>query len=803
MSEHSTDLELLIRYVEQADEAAFADLVHRHTPMVFWSASRILRGGPAAQDVVQATFLLLVRRAKTLARKKHESVAGWLFRSANLSARQVLREEQARHRRERKAAQMHAHEARQRVPAEALKATLTASVEQLPARYRDVVVLRHLAGRTQAETAVELGIPQSTVATRLKRALERLRRKLSRGAPTLGVTAVTGPLTNSAAEAAQIVPSALAGSVAATCSGAAVSTGALHVLEITMKAILWQKVKAVAGVCAVLLILGAGGTFLAIAQSRQPEAPAAQVVQHAAPAPVDEPVREETPRPPVDERKRDVDFCRASVVEVYALEMRLRLDLNVALPVCKRARRHFFTMKKTDVTAREVVAEMARQGDMRLEYHGDTALLSWKIDEAKLDELVRAAEVPNADMESYRRLVESGNLRALAALIRIILRDDRPQAWFAMELLARRSLIISPLPWVEGGRELGQRAAASLKADDPHARGRIAVIGASGWEGACRFLTGLLEKPEYASHKRSIYGALCALRDEAATTVLMERLDKETDRRLRHRLVEVIALRPESPIVDALLERSARTGESPFERSSAAVALAARNSPKASEILMAMTQEPQKYKPEDTFDGLALLGGPKEIAVLFEAMKSKDRRRRTNAAICLRFIRGEQKNRVAAVLVEVLREDTDYRVRPAAAKTLGILRVKSTLPALVEAFRDDKSSLVKGVSAVALGFFSDEPQAVKALGDALATQDYRLKPAIALALARGGEKNLPLLLSTLRKEQNGDAEAKAFRRFLIMNLQIEFPDNASVQNLAIGIRGNPLKTNGLRPVQEQ
>src|SRR5215472_11368376 len=72
----TADGELLERFVTHHEEAAFAALLHRHGPMVLSVCRRALAREQDREDVFQAVFLLLARKARSI--RKRESVGSWL-----------------------------------------------------------------------------------------------------------------------------------------------------------------------------------------------------------------------------------------------------------------------------------------------------------------------------------------------------------------------------------------------------------------------------------------------------------------------------------------------------------------------------------------------------------------------------------------------------------------------------------------------------------------------------------------------------------------------------------------------------
>src|ERR1043166_6888380 len=102
--ERRTDFEWLREFSRNGNQNAFADVVRRHVDLVYGTALRKLDDSGAAEEVAQNVFAALARKAWQVA--PEDSVPAWLHRTALLEAREWLRGELRRRRREQTAAEL-------------------------------------------------------------------------------------------------------------------------------------------------------------------------------------------------------------------------------------------------------------------------------------------------------------------------------------------------------------------------------------------------------------------------------------------------------------------------------------------------------------------------------------------------------------------------------------------------------------------------------------------------------------------------------------------------------------------------
>jgi RNA polymerase sigma factor (sigma-70 family) len=246
-----TDGQLLGRFIEHRDDAAFAALVRRHGPMV-WGVCRRLLKQHDAEDAFQAAFLVLVRKAASIVPR--ERVANWLYGVAHQTALQARRNIGRRSAREKQVTEMPEPAVAEQDLGRDLRPLLDQELSRLPDAYREVIVLSDLEGKTRKDVARQLDLPEGTVGSRLARARAMLAKRLSRRGVTLSGGALAAALTQQAASA--VVPNSVvnttikAASLLAAGKAAAglIPARVAALMEGGLKAMLLSKLKVVTAV---------------------------------------------------------------------------------------------------------------------------------------------------------------------------------------------------------------------------------------------------------------------------------------------------------------------------------------------------------------------------------------------------------------------------------------------------------------------------------------------------------------------------------------------------------------------------
>ncbi len=263
-SDGRTDGDLLREFLQQKTEAAFAALVRRHGPMVLGVCRRILGQADDADDALQATFLVLATKAKSLAGRA--TLGDWLYGVARRTALNARRS--AARRREMEKRIVRTSSSPEADWADALP-ILDEELSRLPEKYRRPIVLCDLEGQSRTLAARHLGWPEGTVAGRLARGRQLLANRLTKRGVTLSAgTVATALTTKTAAANVSVATTHLAAKAAALMAtgqlagSSVVSAKVVALSQGVLKTMLLSKLKTVSAMVIVFALVATGGSLI-------------------------------------------------------------------------------------------------------------------------------------------------------------------------------------------------------------------------------------------------------------------------------------------------------------------------------------------------------------------------------------------------------------------------------------------------------------------------------------------------------------------------------------------------------------
>ena len=253
--ETTDDMALLREFATRHSEAAFEALVARRVNLVYSAALRQGGDRQLAQEITQAVFIALARKAAGL--RPDTFLIGWLFKATRYAA-SVERRAAARRQRHEQEASMQSSLLNAETPDEApwqnIAPLLDEALAKLNETDRRAVLLRFFEQQSLAQVGAALSLNEDAARKRVTRGLEKLRKFFLKRGVTLTAAALGAAMT---ANSVQAAPAGLTISAVAAVHGSAVTVSTLTLAKGVLKIMAWTKMStALAVATAVVLTTG-------------------------------------------------------------------------------------------------------------------------------------------------------------------------------------------------------------------------------------------------------------------------------------------------------------------------------------------------------------------------------------------------------------------------------------------------------------------------------------------------------------------------------------------------------------------
>jgi RNA polymerase sigma factor (sigma-70 family) len=250
---------LMKEYARGCSDEAFATVVSRHIHLVYSVALRQVRDAQLAEEITQATFIILARKAKSLGEKT--ILSAWLCRTARYVSADALKIRRRRQLREQEAHMQSVLTGSEPEIWTQIEPLLDPALAQLGEKDHNAIVLRFFENKNMSDVGVALGTSEDAAKMRVNRALEKLRKIFTESGVFSTADIIAGAISAKSVGAA---PLTLAKSVAAVAitKGAAATDLTLTLVSKTMRIMKWMELKLACEIGAAVLL---GGSIVTVA----------------------------------------------------------------------------------------------------------------------------------------------------------------------------------------------------------------------------------------------------------------------------------------------------------------------------------------------------------------------------------------------------------------------------------------------------------------------------------------------------------------------------------------------------------